>query len=217
MIRTSRPTPGLLDFSPGSDEELEELRERFQRGHHVVLPGLLDPELFDEISQQLDRADFYARDHPGIKVEDNMKANGHLMLLFLVANDPRLFRVVQAITGCGSIGCFAGRVYRMDPASAHHDSWHDDLGDDRLVAMSLNLTREPYSGGVLQLRDTGSEEILLEAHNVGAGDALLFRLDERLSHRVTPVEGRVPKVAFAGWFKSRPSFASLFKGAVKGA
>lgn len=52
----------------------------------------------------------------------------------------------------------------------------------------------------------GSEEILREVHNTGFGDALLFRISEKLTHRVQDVTGDNPKIAFAGWFLQGEDF-----------
>lgn len=141
-----------------------------------------------------------------------MEAGPALALLLFVANDPRLFEIVRDLTGCGPIGCFDGRVYRIDPAQDHHDSWHSDVGEERLVAMSVNLGREPYAGGTVQIRDEGTGRVISEVANRVPGDALIFDIDERLRHRVSAVEGHVPRTAFAGWFKSEPSFREVLRG-----
>lgn len=113
---------------------------------------------------------------------------------------------VEAMTGCGHIGSFAGRVYRLAPEVGNYDSWHDDLGANRLVAMSVNLSTEPYSGGLLQIRHHESKRIVREVANTGVGDAILFQLASALEHRVTDIEGTVPKTASAGWFRSAPEY-----------
>jgi hypothetical protein len=87
------------------------------------------------------------------------------------------------------------------------------MADHRMVAMSVNLAREPYTGGVLQIRDERSGEIVHEQPPVDRGDAVVFRLAESLRHQVTPVKGEVARTSFAGWFKSRPTFRSILKGA----
>ena len=97
-----------------------------------------------------------------------------------------------------------GRVYRMIPGSGHYDSWHSDMIGHRMIGMSINLSPEPYSGGVFQLRERDSEQILYEVANTGLGDAILFRLADHLQHRITDVDGTIPKTAFAGWFQSEP-------------
>jgi hypothetical protein len=98
----------------------------------------------------------------------------------------------------------------MVSGSGHYD-WHDDVSEDRMVALSINLSKEIYSGGILQIREWESQRIIQEAANVGFGDGILFRLADSLEHRVTDVEGRVPKTAFAGWFRSQPDFLSMVK------
>jgi hypothetical protein len=95
-------------------------------------------------------------------------------------------------------------VYRMLPGPQHADSWHDDLKEGRMLAMSINLGDEGYVGGLLEIRDRASKHTLYRARNTGPGDALIFRLDPTLEHRVTGVEGNVPKTAYAGWFMPGP-------------
>jgi len=212
LIRVTRPGPGLLKLAAGSPEERASLRREFAQRHRVLFRRLLDDEILHDVTRIVEDADFYTREHDGIGTEDCMHYNPAHAILILAANDPRLFELIQDITGCGPIGCFDGRVYRLDPAQSHYDSWHSDLGDNRLVAMSLNLTTAPYAGGTLELKDNRSGTVFEPVQNSGPGDALLFRLGPHLRHRVTPVVGEVPRVAFAGWFKSHPSFPAVLAG-----
>jgi 2OG-Fe(II) oxygenase superfamily len=203
---------GLLEFSPGSQAERDALRREFHERDCAVLGGLLQSTLLDELLPAVERSGFRPRAHGDIGSEDSMEAGGPLASLLFAANDPRLFEFVTEVTGCGAIGCFDGRVYRLDPAMGHGDSWHSDVGDNRLVAMSVNLTTERYEGGLLQIRDRRSGEVSAEVGGTALGDAVIFRIAERLRHRVSPVEGDVPRTAFAGWFKSAPSFRSVLAG-----
>ncbi len=132
------------------------------------------------------------------------------MLLFL-ANHPQLFQLIRQITGCGAIGCFSGRVYRMVPGSQHYDSWHSDMIDHRMIGMSINLSPKVYSGGIFQMRDRDSRQIIHETANTGFADGIIFRLSTQLQHRITEVEGSVPKTAFAGWFQSDPDFHAVLR------
>jgi hypothetical protein len=79
-----------------------------------------------------------------------------------------------------------------------------------MIGLSLNLTKENYSGGVFELRLKGSNESIHQIKITGAGDALLFDLSERLEHRVTPVVGEGSRTVFAGWFQSEPDFRRAF-------
>jgi len=82
--------------------------------------------------------------------------------------------------------------------------------DHRLIGLSVNLGMQSYDGGVFQLSERHSKDILCEVANTGSGDGILFRIADNLTHRVTTVEGTAPKTAFAGWFHSEPEFLSLF-------
>jgi len=213
MISVRGLTPTVPDLSVGDEAEIEALRERFARDHCVRLEGFLDRELRDEIVAGIEGADFYERSHGKIGTEGCMEANPTLTRLLLLANDPRLFELIRRITGCGEIGCFDGRVYRISPAADHSDSWHSDMADHRMIAMSVNLSPIPYDGGALEIRDERSGEIVHTESAPALGDAVIFRLAEELRHRVMPVEGTVPRTAFAGWFKSQPDFLSVLRGA----
>ena len=196
-----------------SIEALGALRDQFERRHYFLLPGLLETELLDLIQRQIDRGEFRERVHEHIDSNKELcltESAAFGALLFLM-NDEKLFQLIQDITKCDRIDCFEGRVYRVNPGDGHHDSWHNDIGEGRVVGMSLNLSREVYSGGVLQIRDRESETLISEAANTGGGDAVIFRLSRDLQHRITEVEGSVSKTAFAGWFRAQPKVSSSLK------
>ena len=195
----------------GSAQDLEALRRRFDRQHCLKLRQLLDPELLQLIQRKIDQAEFHQRIHEAIASElwvPDVITRG---LLHFLTNDPKLFSIIQQITGCGHVGCFMGRVYRMVPGCDHYDSWHEDMIEDRIIGMSINLSKEVYYGGIFQIRDHESGEILHQVANTGFGDGIIFRLAHHLQHRITNVEGAVPKTALAGWFKSQPDFYTLLK------
>jgi len=131
-----------------------------------------------------------------------MTTNHAAGLLHFLVNNRTLFPFLEGITGCARIQDFDGRVYRMLPGGGHYDTWHNDMTENRMVGMSVNLGSAPYGGGLFQLRYKASGQMIHEAANTGFGDAILFRLDYSLQHRVTNVEGSVSKLAYAGWFRS---------------
>ena len=188
---------------------MERLRTQFDGEHWVRLPGFLDAEVLSFVQKQVEHARFDVRVHQNIGVELCLTDDMALSLLRFLSNDPKLFGVIRQITGCGRIGCFFGRVYRMVPGAGHYDSWHSDMTGNRLIGMSLNLGAHIYSGGVFRLREASSKKLLCEAANTGPGDAIVFRIAAHLEHCVTTLEGTMPKTAFAGWFQSEPEFLSL--------
>jgi len=195
----------------GSVEDVSRARDEFVRLHSVKLEGLIAGDVLRDVQDELERGDFADRVHAGIGTELCLRPGTAFGMLMLMANDPRLLALVEALTGCGSIGCFEGRVYRFVPGSGHHDSWHSDIGNNRLVALSVNLGRERYEGGTFQLRSAASREILRELPNLTPGDGIMFRIHPGLRHRVTDVIGPVPKTAFAGWFRGAPSFGEILR------
>lgn len=189
------------------------LRARFERHHWIRLPRLLDDSLLRQVQRGVEAAAFVEIRHTDVEppsVDVRMEPNATAGMLALLCNDPALLGGVEALTGC-AVSRFSGFVYRLAPGVGEHH-WHNDLVHGRRVAMSINLGPEPYEGGLLQLRDRESGAVIGEAANTGAGDAVLFRIDARLQHRVLPVTAGV-KTAFAGWFGTgEPLLASLRTG-----
>lgn len=207
MLQISRS--GVV-FS-GSEADIARARTDYEQQDWVRLPAILDRELFEIAQAQLGASQFEEKT-ANLYRELTVANNALPFALLLLLNNPRLFRLIEEITGCGHIGCFRGRIYRIVPGANHHVEWHTDLNGTRLVALSVNLNSEPYEGGVLSIREAATERILCELTNSGFGDAILFRIDERLQHRVSDVEGTVAKTALAGWFESAPDYRTLLAG-----
>jgi hypothetical protein len=210
VLRIAASSVPSEQLSVPSEEDLAGMREEFERQHCLLIPGLFEEVLADRIVGLVERSRFHRREHAGIGVEDCMEVNATLACLLVLVNDERLLDVIRSITGHESIGHFDGRVYRLAPSAGHHDSWHDDVGDDRLVAMSINLGREPYEGGFLEIRERGSGATV-RARSAGTGDALLFQLGSNLEHRVSTVTGDNPRTVFAGWYKAGADFLSVLQ------
>jgi hypothetical protein len=196
-------------------EELDSLREQFQAQHCIRLPQLLDATLLRVIQRQIETAEFYERVHEdgGVPppVDSCMRENSASHALHLVVNEPKFRGFVEQVTGCGRTGCFFGSVYRLVPGHTHYDSWHSDMVEGRMLAMSINLSTDVYRGGVLEIRDWESGHVSHGVANTGFGDAIIFRIARHLKHRVSPVEGTVPRTAFAGWFYPQPDYQSWLR------
>ena len=194
------------------DGAIGRLADDFASTHLLRLPAFLDDSLRAAVDQRLVSATFQTRVEKGMEIEETIVEPALVGLFTLVLNDPRLFALVDRLTGCGPIGCFTGRVYRRRASRGAGDQyypWHNDVADDRLIGLSINLGHEPYEGGVLQLRAAASREPIGEVANTGHGDAVLFRISEALEHQVTPVTGIAPRTVMAGWFRRQPSYLEL--------
>src|SRR5882672_3251904 len=185
---------------PASERELDGLRLQYGRSHHFILPKLIEPELLETIVQRVERAQFVFHETHGVLSEFRMVDSAPAATLTFLVSNPAFLRIVERITGCPELGQFTGRVYRITSAADHYSEWHNDVIGDRKVAMTLNLTRQVFRGGALQMKKHNSDELSAEVYNTGFGDALLFRVSKQLLHRVQGVEGGVSRTAFAGWF-----------------
>jgi len=185
----------------GSRADLRALRAQFQRDHYIILPKLVEPELFRTILNRIESAPFEKKEYNGIVAQSVMVDPVTYSLMLFLVNMPQFQSFVQRIAGCRKISDFNGRVYRLYPKTDDRIVWHTDVLDHRMVTFSLNLTTHEYRGGTLQIRSQDSKEILHEVRNTGLGDALLMCVAKKLSHRVLPVEGEVPRTALAGWFR----------------
>jgi hypothetical protein len=195
----------------GSDEDFREAQREFAGRHCFRLERFVDPDLLAVVRRTLAVAPFHDRTHDGIGTELCLSEGPLSAALEFLWNSPALSAAIDRIAGCGPIGCFEGRVYRMLPAHGHYDSWHSDVGEDRRVAMSVNLSADRYEGGVTEFRRADEELPFHRVANTGFGDAIIFRIDPSLRHQVTEVTGTVAKTAYAGWFRTSPDYPTLFR------
>ena len=192
-----------------SGRELDAARCQVERDCYLHLPQFLAPDLLRWFQERIAAAEFRTLVHalvdpPAVELE--MGSAALLDRLHFLVNDERLFTAMEYVGGLDSIGAFAGRVYKMVPGQGHRDSWHHDVDGSRMMALSVNLGVEAYEGGVLQIMDWETQRVISGFANTGPGDAIAFPLSMRWRHRVTEVTGRVPKVAFAGWFGRQPRY-----------
>ena len=178
-------TQGGVIASPGS---VEALREEFQERGHVVIPGLLPPAVVNPILKLIERTQFLIQREKIIKGATRMAPadDPALVSLHFALNRTDFFATVSAISGIPCRGNFTCRLHRTGSAADEQIDWHDDGGGDRILGLNINLTRTPYSGGILQLRNP-ERQITGEIGQLPAGDAVLFRVGHRWDHRLTPV------------------------------
>lgn len=193
-----------------SGRELQRLQREFEQFHCINLPGFMEQALVREVQEKIRTSKFYNRLHKDIALESCMRHDIVAEYLGFMTNDLRLFRLFEKITGCPTIQCFVGRIYRLIPDGPYYDSWHGDLVEGRLLALSVNLSDPDYQGGDLQIRDKETKNMIAETRHHAPGDAILFRIAPYLRHRVAPLEGKAARTVYAGWFRSFPDFREMF-------
>jgi hypothetical protein len=208
---------GRLGFTDDKTA-VERAREEFARTECAVLTEFLDPVLARRFTRELD-AEACAPDVH--RTADNREfardltfssTSGVLHALHLLLNNPKLFGAIRRITGCGPIGCFAGRIYRNLPSPEYRLDWHDDMHTPhRLIGLSISLTPGSLEGGLFRVRRKSTREILAEVAHSQPGSAHIFRIDSGIEHCVTPVHGILPRTSFAGWFQSSPDIETFVR------
>ena len=194
------------------------LRQRFESEHILRLPSFVAGPILNRMLECLETAglskDLYYSNKTGLRVGNELavdRANAASNILYMLLNNSSLFGLVEQITGITPVKNFMGRIYHCLPNADHHIYWHDDNANNRLIGISVNLSREPFVGGVLQLRDKATQKLLGEVANTGLGDAVIFRISQYIEHRTTLLEGSVTRTAGAGWFHSYPDFQTLMR------
>ena len=194
-----------------SAEALAGARDEFAAQHSLVLRGFVEAGLLAAIQRQLAREPFLHKLNEGIGTELRLPPGPLSSALEFLTNDRNLFDAIEELTGCSSIGCFRGRVYRMLPGAGHASDWHSDVSGGRMITMSVNLSTSIFDGGELQIREAASEHMVRRLRNTGAGDAVIFRIDPALQHQVLPLTGSVHRDALAGWFLASPDYREMFR------
>jgi hypothetical protein len=199
-------------------DQIARLRSEFVQRHCVTLPQLFASGVVRMILQKLESAQFYRNSHRDHRAQEfawdlTLRENEMaLHLIHFLLNNPRVFSVIQEITGCPEIGSFGGRIYRSLPNKEHRLEWHDDADRvERLLGISINLSTERYAGGIFQLRQKESGRIVCEVGSGNPGDANVFSISPQLQHRVTRVEGESARTSAAGWFLSAPDCRTALK------
>ena len=196
------------DVEPG---EIERLRDEWRRDQFMRIPALFDADLLAFAHAGARAGEFAIVEHTASGREMGMTSNSLIGTLDFLMNAPELIRLAEDVTGCGHIGAFFGRIYRLMPGTDQGHDWHGDIQFGRQLGVSVNITEGVFTGGLLQLRDIASGRILSELSNTGPGDCVIFRLGEDIEHRVLPVTGDVMRQAYAGWFQ-RKDYAKTLKG-----
>ena len=191
--------------------DISRLREEFSETGCALLPGFLAPPILRSLMTWVDQAQFGERNEvsPRVGVFGTTlfvpETDPALFLLQFIVNRPDLFRFSEHVTGCPQIANFVGRLHRTTAGSNQQIDWHHDVADSRTLAICINLSSEPYAGGVFELRDQ-AKSTKARVGCIAPGDAFLFRIDKGWEHRLTAVECGHRTVG-VGWFRTASALA----------
>jgi len=213
MIQIKRDGKVMVD-------DLEDLRAEFRQKHCVLLEQLLAPDLLEFLTRQLAQASFVTKfeqedDEEFGKVLFVPESEPVLFVLHLLLNNRSLFDTLQHITDCASIGNFSGRIHQSASGSDHQIDWHGDNADHRLLGLTLCLGDEDYTGGLFQLRDKQTQQVVCEVPRRPSGDAFVFEISPGLQHRLTMIKSGGRRTVGVGWFRAHPDLRTFSRGYFK--
>lgn len=201
------------------ENRIEQLIKEYEETHCIFLPDFVEKYVLQNMLTKLSKTQFQNKvekegdDEFGKVLALSSKDPG-VFTFHLLMNDPNLFLLLERITKCNKIGNFMGRIHRSVGDEKHEIDWHGDNSDTRLLAITLNLGTELYSGARFQIRKKGTQTVLREFGQTNAGDAFIFRIRPDLEHRLSPVEDGIRTVG-VGWFRAQPDFATFAKAYLK--
>ena len=202
MIQLTQTT---LLSGPG---DIPRLRQEFAETGCAVLPGFLSPPIVESLLRCLESTRFEER-HEEEVIGTTLfvpPTDPVFFLLQFILNRPALYRFSEQVSGCSRIANFIGRLHRTTVAANQYVDWHQDLAHARTLGLCINLSAEPYTGGVLQIRNP-EKQIKAAVGRSNPGDGCFFRIDKGWQHRLTPVEsGR--RTVGVGWFRTAPEWSS---------
>ncbi|WP_404369459.1 2OG-Fe(II) oxygenase [Sphingomonas sp. MMS24-J45] len=168
----------------------------------ILLTGLLAPDFRRMLDAPL-RLPFVEQrvaGAPGMRqVEPGIQpASGALVLALRRAP---LLRWLERVAGCGTLVHVEGEVAEHRAGGQDFLSWHQDTHKPgRRLALVIDLSDDRYEGGMFELRDRQTKQMLIRHHHNQSGSALLFRISDALEHRVLPVTSGGPRRVFACGF-----------------
>jgi hypothetical protein len=178
---------------------------RFAETPAFLFDNIIDPPLLDRLMQQSASACFVDDDveHIGTREVESPQLVGGLISLLL--SRPALLGWLEKATGLSPIKAVTGRLVQTRANDRDALAWHDDLSDNaRLLAVVINLSDQPYDGGIFELRKVGTDAPFLTHQHQKSGSMMLFAVRPDLQHRVTKLLSGGPRRVYAGWFLSEP-------------
>ena len=187
---------------------IEKYKEEYNRTSCIFIPGLIPANVLVFLLKQLEQTSFEIKtemdqEYKFGKVLFIPQESSVIFTFNMLFNDTGLFKSLQQITCCETIGNFNGRIHRSEDTD-HEIDWHGDNADNRLLAMTVSLGYDEYSGAKFQLRKKNEEHIMREFGQIKAGDAFIFKIAPELEHRLTPLLSGKRTVG-VGWFRSNSS------------
>jgi hypothetical protein len=183
--------------------ELKQLANEFGIKRVSLIPNFLTSHSLTFLQKALDSSNIIEevkRGEGNTFQEQHIDSPKALFVLNGIFQNKKIFHDFSFISNVLVDSVAGGRIYKLRSNNEDQINWHqDDWVKYRLLGFSLNLSKKTFEGGSFEIRELNSNVI----HSVHSnpGDLHIFKIDEKLEHRVLPVTGPTARMAYAGWFK----------------
>ncbi len=194
------------------DAAWDAAKRTFADRHLVVLPQFVEDSLLDRLVRQIAKAVFSEQHTVGGREQTMAEPRRIPWLFWRLLNHRDVFAAMQELVdacndtfgarcdGDGQVRSFrTGRCFKQVQERGTKFFWHDDLGDGRLIGLTVDLAEG--AGGGIEIGHTAPGCLLGQA-TPGFGGAVLFRIAKGLAHRSLLGAGTVPRCTFSGWFSN---------------
>jgi 2OG-Fe(II) oxygenase superfamily len=180
-------------------------RAEFERVPAFVFEDALSPRLLDQLMRGAAQTKYIDDDVRNIgtrQIESPQRISGSISLML---GRSALLAWLEQATGCSPLKAVVGRIAQTRANDRDELVWHDDSDAlDRLLGVVINLSDQPYEGGLFELRRKGQAEPLFAYRHTRPGSITIFAVRSNLEHRVEPVITGGPRRVYAGWMLSKP-------------
>lgn len=187
--------------------DAKQIKPAYDSQRALLCRNAIEPELLSHLANAASKAHFVSDtvEHLGHRWIERPSVIGTAIQLAL--NRLELINWLKSVTGCTASGGIEGRLVESRPGGEDHLSWHRDTVPNARYEFGLTLHLRPcrYDGGAFEMRDSKSKQSLFRHYPADPGDLLIFEVDHRSEHRVTPVESGEARLVFTGWFIAGPT------------
>nr|WP_299910445.1 2OG-Fe(II) oxygenase [Sphingomonas bacterium] len=188
-------------ITPGS---VTAARAAFARAPAILLRRVVDADLRAFMIDRCATRPFAGQTRPALDGHRWVEKQPRLLSKAMMAavGRPAMLRWIEQVTGCGPLQSVTGQLAETRPGAGDFLPWHQDVFDDfRRVAITIDLSDQPFEGGAFEMRDKASGALLLRHFYEGDGSALIYAMTDDTEHRVLPITAGGPRRVFSAWFR----------------
>ena len=194
LLSASKTT---IDTDPERDARAA---EAFARNYALAFTGIFTEDVCAMLDRALAQAVFI--DEVGVSGPRLREVPMRTALIInTLLNKPALRDWLAKITGCGPLDTVRGSTARFTANTEQRLDWHNDVNNDpRALGFTVGLGREPYEGGLFEIKPSMSADVTFTFHHTRPFSFVVFPISKKIMHRVTPLTAGGPRTVFGGWF-----------------